>query len=221
MVDQNILRVVVVDDLLLLRSGLHMILDDVADIKIVAEFENGQDFLQSYQRLRRISVVLMDVAMPFMSGLEILSKMNSLPKPPPVILLTMYPEKTYAQRAFEIGAKGYLTKDCSKELLIKAIRTVASGKVFNPDDTLTEFIQDSDGNPFDKQNQDDCCAPGKLSEREMEVFHYICDGLTSKEIAYRMKLSFKTVSTYKTRLMLKLKVDSLSELIRIGLSRNL
>lgn len=209
------ISVIVVEDHLLVRSGLASLFEKNGDFRIVAEYADGREFIQALTSLPQADVILMDIAMPWLSGLEVLEQLKAQANFPPVVLVTMFPHRTYAEQALHLGARGYVTKDSSQEELLAAIATVAAGGTYGfngyGNDSLSSSM-DMDGAPSLIEG---------LSSREHEVFRALCAGMTVKETAYALDISVKSVSTYKTRLMEKLGVDSLSELIRIGLTRNL
>jgi DNA-binding NarL/FixJ family response regulator len=209
------ISVIVVEDHLLVRSGLASLFEKIGDFRIVAEYADGREFIQALKDLPQADVILMDIAMPWLSGLEVLEQTKVRPNFPPVVLLTMFPHRTYAEQACRLGAKGYVTKDSSHEELLEAITAVAAGGTYGFSGYGDDYVASSmemDGAPSLIEG---------LSAREHEVFRALCAGMTVKETAYALDISVKSVSTYKTRLMEKLGVDSLSELIRIGLTRNL
>jgi DNA-binding NarL/FixJ family response regulator len=209
------ISVIVVEDHLLMRSGLASLFEKQGDCKIVAEYADGREFIQALKSLPKADVVLMDIAMPWLSGLEVLAQIKDRTDLPPVVLLTMFPRRTYAEQALQLGAKGYVTKDSSHEELLEAITAVVAGGTYGLTgygDAALASSMEMDGAPSLIEG---------LSSREHEVFRALCAGMTVKETAFALEISVKSVSTYKTRLMEKLGVDSLSELIRIGLTRNL
>ena len=208
------IAIIIVEDHLLVRSGLFSVFDQQNDMVVAAEFPDGREFLQAFDDLPKADVILMDIAMPWVSGLEVLEKLSGQSGVPPVILLSMYPHRTYAAKAKKLGAKGYITKDCSHEELLAAIHSVVRGGSYG----LKDWDEDHTEWSHTKEASESVIEG--LSQREQEVFRALCMGLTVKEIAYQMGISVKSVSTYKTRLMEKMKLDSLSDLIRIGMSRN-
>ncbi len=208
------ISIIIVEDHLLVRSGLISVFEQQTDMVVVAEFPDGKEFLQAFDDLPKADIILMDVAMPWVSGLEVLEKLIGQPRVPPIVLLSMYPHRTYAAKAKKLGARGYITKDCSHEELLEAIRTVVRGESYG----LKEWNDDRLEWSLEEKASESVIEG--LSQREQEVFRALCMGMTVKETAYQLGISVKSVSTYKTRLMEKLKLDSLSDLIRIGMSRN-
>ncbi len=196
-------RITVVEDLLLFRKGLVSMLEKQGDIQVVAEFSDGRSFFEAVKTatLPLCDLIFLDLALPWMSGLELLSQLQQeLDKLPPICILSMYPDCFYLQEAKVLGVKGYLHKNCEPETLISAIEQLTKGKTF----FLAKEV------PFQEQG-----LFTQLSERELAVFSLLTRGLTTKEIGYEMKISIKTVSTYKTRLMQKLGVESTNDLYKM------
>ncbi len=135
----NMINVVIVDDHQVVRTGLMALLENAPGIEVAAEFADGSDFLTALPELSGVDVVLLDISMPKMGGLEVLHELVTMPKAPGVIFLTVYPEESYALQAIRAGAKGYLTKDSSREMLVEAVTAVAYGGTF-----LSEKIRQVD-----------------------------------------------------------------------------
>jgi len=209
------ISVVIVDDHQVVRTGLKALLENAPGIDVTAEFGDGSDFLTALPGLGKVSVVLLDISMPRMGGLEVLHELVTMPNAPGVIFLTVYSEESYALQAIRAGAKGYLTKECSREMLVEAVTAVAYGGTFLSEKVRKLMFSD---NFAGTEAEAEAIWRDQLSSRELSVFIHICRGLTIKEISFKMALSPKTVSTYKTRLMEKLQVSTLSELIKIGLA---
>ncbi|MCF7945734.1 MAG: response regulator transcription factor [Spirochaetia bacterium] len=207
------ISVAIVDDHQLVRTGLKTLLEDIPDIEVTADFSGGTKFLSEYSRLQNLDVLLLDISMPDITGMEVLTQILDQPNAPAVIFLTVYPEESYAQQAISAGAKGYLTKNCSRETLIQAITSVAHGGIYISNKTRELLFMQNAKEPLTPPPEKDL-----LSSQELTVFTHICKGLTIKEISFTMNLSPKSVSTYKTRVMEKLHVKNLAELIRIGIS---
>lgn len=207
------IRVLIADDHAIVRQGLRQILSDTPDLTVSGEAENG---VQAVQMVRAgdWDVVLMDVSMPDRNGIDALKLIKKEYPRLPVLILSMYPEEQYAIRALKAGAAGYLTKQSAPELLVTAIRQVASGKKYvSP--SLAEELANAIG--------DDCERPPheKLSDREYQTLCMIASGKTPAEIAEALNLSVKTVSVYRARLLEKMNLRNNAELTHYGLKHGL
>ncbi|MDR9390936.1 MAG: response regulator transcription factor [Trueperaceae bacterium] len=205
------IQVVVVDDHALVRRGLATVLDATRDLRVVAAYADGRDFLREARSLGRIDVLLLDVTMRHVDGLEVLARVRTWRTPPPTLLLSMHPERRYAVQAVREGAAGYLTKDVGDDELVRALRTVAYGGRYLSDSATAWLLRDeADG------DRDAARGLDALSDRERKVMRLLQLGLTLEEIAYELELAASTVSTYKGRLMRKLGAKSLVDLLRFG-----
>lgn len=207
------IRVLIADDHAIVRQGLRQILSDTPDLTVAGEAENGVQAVQMV-RAGEWDVVLMDVSMPDRNGIDALKLIKKEYPRLPVLILSMYPEEQYAIRALKAGAAGYLTKQSAPELLVTAIRQVASGKKYvSP--SLAEELANAIG--------DDCERPPheKLSDREYQTLCMIASGKTPAEIAEALNLSVKTVSVYRARLLEKMNLRNNAELTHYGLKHGL
>ena len=207
------IRVLIADDHAIVRQGLRQILSDTPDLTVAGEAENGVQAVQMV-RTGEWDVVLMDVSMPDRNGIDALKLIKKEYPRLPVLILSMYPEEQYAIRALKAGAAGYLTKQSAPELLVTAIRQVASGKKYvSP--SLAEELANAIG--------DDCERPPheKLSDREYQTLCMIASGKTPAEIAEALNLSVKTVSVYRARLLEKMNLRNNAELTHYGLKHGL
>ena len=207
------IRVLIADDHAIVRQGLRQILSDTPDLTVSGEAENGVQAVQMV-RAGEWDVVLMDVSMPDRNGIDALKLIKKEYPRLPVLILSMYPEEQYAIRALKAGAGGYLTKQSAPELLVTAIRQVASGKKYvSP--SLAEELANAIG--------DDCERPPheKLSDREYQTLCMIASGKTPAEIAEALNLSVKTVSVYRARLLEKMNLRNNAELTHYGLKHGL
>ena len=206
-------KILVADDHAVVRKGLTKILKD-SDAGIrVDEAGNGQEALarvlqESYE------LVLMDISMPGRGGLEVLKEIKSHRPRLPVLMLSIHPEEEYALRALRAGASGYVTKDSAAEELAGAIRKVLSGGRY-VSASLAEKIA------F-KMDADDGRPPHEtLSDREYQVLRMIASGKSVSEIAQELSLSIKTISTYRSRILEKMRAKNNAELIRYALENRL
>ncbi len=193
------ISVLICDDHLIVRQGIKQILADAADIVLAGEAEDGPQALQRV-RLGGIDVVLMDIAMPYRDGLDVLRQLKSEFPKVPVLMLSTYPDKQYAVRSLKLGAAGYLNKSADSQQMTSAIRKVAAGGLFITP-TVAEHLASSIGAGQAKAVE----APlhERLSHREYQVFRLLATGRTVSEIAEQLVLSSNTVSTYRARVLEK------------------
>jgi DNA-binding NarL/FixJ family response regulator len=192
------IRVVLVDDHELVRSGFRLILSGQPDIEVVGEAGNAEEGLRLI-RSQKPEVALLDVHMPGMSGIELTERVRRADLPTQIIILTVVDDARFPRRLLQSGALGYLTKACPAEELLAAVRDVAQGKRYL-DATIARAMAlaalDGEASPLES-----------LSSRELEVALMLARGIAVNEIAARLHLSPKTVSTYKQRLFEKLGVE--------------
>lgn len=215
------IQVAIVDDHVLVREGLTTVFERTEDIRVHAEFPDGATLLSTVDVLETTDVIIMDITMPAADGMDTLNRLRAThPDHPPVIFLTMHPEHSYAVAAIRSGARGYVTKDADDQILTDAVRSVVSGGLYLSH-TGTELLLSDDTDPSRENAGTAPASPTELSSQERIVFTSLCEGYTIKEIGYEMGVSDKTVSTYKARIMTKLNVTSLVELVRIGMEYGL
>jgi len=205
--DTPTIRVLVVDDDALVRSGLVLILGGAPDIEVVGQAVNGRDGI-SAAREHRPDVVLMDIRMPLLDGLEATEQIGAWADPPKVIVLTTFDADDYVARALGAGASGFLLKDTPPAGIIDAIRKVADGDpMLSPSVTTMLIAQLTAGSAPDRTR----AARGRLerlTQREHEVAVAVGDGLSNAEIAARLYLSVPTVKAHIGRLFTKLEVTN-------------
>ena len=198
----RVIRVLVVDDERLVRSGLRMILESAGDIEVVGEAANGGEAIEQV-RLHRPGVVLMDIRMPAMDGLAATAELTTLPGPPKVVVLTTFELDEYVHTALENGAVGFLLKDTPPPDLIQAVRTVADGNaMLGPTVTrrlIAEFAARSSSKAVAARRRLEV-----LTEREREVVIAVAHGLSNAEIGRRLFMSEATVKAHVSRVLAKL-----------------
>jgi len=203
------IKVLLVDDHELVRTGIRRLLDDFSDIEVIAEAESGEVAI-SLVREHRPEVVLMDVNMPGIGGLEATRKLTQIDSEVKVIVVTIHLDEPFPTRLLKAGASGYLTKGCAVSEIVEAIRQVSKGKRFIGSDVAQQLamtmLPGSDKSPFDS-----------LSQRELQVMLMVTQGQKIQEIADKLCLSPKTVSTYRYRLFEKLDVKSDVELTHLAM----
>jgi DNA-binding NarL/FixJ family response regulator len=196
-------RVLIADDQALVRSGFRKLLDAETDIEVVAEAADGIEALDK-ARMHRPDVVLMDIRMPRMDGLQATSAMLSLATPPRVVMLTTYDLDEYIFEALRAGASGFLLKDSPPEELISAIRVVATGAALLTPAVTRRLIEAFVSVPrvsADAQKQLDDLTP-----RELEVLHLVARGLSNTEVAAQLHLGEATVKSHVSNLLMKLEL---------------
>lgn len=202
-------RVLLVDDHELVRTGIRRLLDDFDDIEVIGEADSGEAAIELV-RQHNPQVVLMDVNMPGIGGLEATRKLIQIAPETKVIVVTIHLDEPFPTRLLEAGASGYLTKGCAVAEIVDAIRQVSKGKRFIGSDVAQQLaltmLPGSDKSPFDA-----------LSQRELQVMLMVTQGQKIQEIADKLCLSPKTVSTYRYRLFEKLDVKSDVELTHLAM----
>lgn len=206
------IRVVIGDDHTLMREGLKTLLH-VDGVSVVGEARDGHEVLAEVRK-REFDVLLLDLSMPGKSGIELIKQVKEEKPKLRILVLSMHSERQYAIRAIRAGASGYLTKESAPSQLVAAIQKVASGGAF-VSAAVAEMLalgsMPKAGGP----------PHTTLSDREYEVFRLLVEGASVTEIAERLNLSSKTVSTHKARLMEKLNVGSNADLVRYSIEHGL
>lgn len=211
----EIIRILLVDDHLVLRAGLKALLDAETDMRVVGEASTGEEALEKAKSLKP-DVVVMDLSMPGMGGLEATRKIAEMAQAR-VLVLTMHSEEEYLLPVLEAGGSGYVKKTSADEDLTNAIRTVARDEVFLYPNAAKLLLQG-----FRVRGEDDQPDPlEKLTERERDVLAMTAEGFSSSEIGERLFISPKTVDTYRSRIMEKLGLHHRSELVRFALNTGL
>ena len=207
------IRVVLADDHTILREGLRQLLGAAPEIEVVGEAADGHEVLARVRALD-FDVLLLDMSMPGKSGIELIKQVKSERPKLRVLVLSMHEESQYAVRAIKAGASGYVTKDSAGTQLVTALRRVAAGGAFITPEVAEQLalgaMPDAQGPPHTR-----------LSDREFEVFQRLVAGETVTDIAARLNLSGKTVSTHKARLMEKLGLDNQAALVRYAMKHGL
>jgi two-component system response regulator NreC len=209
------IKVLLCDDHSLFREGIKAILKDEPSIQIVGEAANGRQAVTQALELRP-DVVLMDIAMPDLSGFDATRRILRTNPKAKVIILTMYEEEEVINRCLTAGASGYLLKDAPRSHLIHAIDVVNRGGQYMSSRALKKVVKQ-----YVKGAKVKATGYERLSDREREVLKLLADGLVLKEIAVQLMLSVKTVDAHKTNLMRKLDLHDRSELVKYAIQRKL
>jgi len=212
------IRILIADDHALLRSGLIRLLGDSDEIEVVGEVENGFDAVQKTQELHP-DMVLMDIGMPVMNGIEATKQIKQWDEDIKVLVLTVHNNEEYLFQSFQAGATGYLLKEAADSDLINAIQVVARGDYFLYP-PITKMMVD---NSMEKQRQgrEPASNSGSLTDREREILKLVAEGYTCREIAEPLYISVKTVETHKANIMEKLNLHKRAELVRYAIHKGI
>jgi two-component system, NarL family, response regulator NreC len=210
------IKLILADDHALVRSGLRMLLEAQPDLEIVAEVENGSQALEQVLLLQP-DMVLMDVMMPDMNGIEATKKIKEASPETAVIALTMYEDEQYFYEMLKAGASGYVPKRAAPDVLVTAIHTVAQGEVFLFPSMATQLVK----NYVQNEEEIGSSMLEELTPRELEVIKLIADGLTNQEIGDRLGISVKTVDRHRENTMRKLDVHSRIDLVKFAIREGL
>jgi len=209
-----LIKVLLADDHSIVRAGLRRIVEESGDMEVVAEADDGREAIQLVQKIKP-DVAVVDISMPGLDGLEVISQLQAQQPKLPILVLTMHEEGQYIVRAVQAGAMGYITKQSAPEQLVKAIRKVHAGQRYLTDEAAEALAlrvaRGSDGqSPLDS-----------LSMRELQVLRRLAMGHTNREIARSYHISIKTVDTYRSRLLKKLNLRNNAELTHFAIQNRL
>lgn len=207
------LSILLADDHEVVRKGLIQILAGSIPGISVDEAEDGRKAL-GMALGKRYSLVLLDISMPGRGGLEVLKEIRSRCSGVPVLVLSMHPEEDYALRAIRAGASGYVTKDTASEELVHAVRKVLGGGRYMSASLAEKLVFETDGDAGRPTHE-------RLSDREFQVMRMIASGKTVTEIAEELSLSAKTISTYRARILEKMRARNNAELTRYAFENRL
>jgi len=194
------IRLLIVDDHALMREGLKQLFDGESDITVGAEASNGEEALIILNK-ETVDLILLDITIPGIHGVELIKKIRELPDSPPILVLSMHNEPQIAKRKLKAGASGYMTKDSSPKDLLEAVRKVAGGGRYIAADIAEKIA-------FELSDTAPLVPHELLSGRELVILRMLAKGKKINEIALELDISSKTVSTHKARLMQKMHIDS-------------
>lgn len=207
------IRIIIADDHPIVRSGLKQIIADDPGIEVVDEASDGYELLRKL-RTKDFDLIILDISMPGVDGLETLKQIKAEKPNARVLILTLHPEERYAVRLLRSGADGYLTKECATDQLLEAIKKVYSGRKFISVSLAEKLVQEL-------TSESETVPHKKLSDREYQVMCLIASGKTVKEIAEELSLSVKTISTYRSRIMEKMNMKNNAQLILYAIQSGL
>lgn len=207
------IRIVIADDHAIVRQGLKQILEENADMRVVAEAVNGSEVLPLL-RTHACHVLLLDISMPEMSGIAVLKQVSEEMPKLPVLILSIYAEDQYAVRLVRSGAAGYMTKESAPAEVVEAVRRVAKGGKYISAAVARMLSDNFTASPVQAPEQ-------LLSGREYQIFLLLSAALTVSEVARDLQLSVNTVSTYRKRILEKLNLQNNAELMRYAVREHL
>ncbi len=203
------IRILLADDHTVVRDGLRALLEKQTDMAVVAEAADGRETVQLAEELNP-DIVIMDIAMPNMNGIEATRRIVSSNSHTAVVILSMHQDESYVLRSLKAGAKGYLLKDSLRSDVIDAIRSVALGRSYLSR-KVSRMLQEDYVRELERRGLDDSYE--LLTDREREVLQLVAEGRTNKEVATMLNISLTTVETHRTHILQKLGVHSVPELI--------
>jgi two-component system, NarL family, invasion response regulator UvrY len=198
------IRILIADDHTLFREGIKKIVAATSDIVVTDEANNGNEALAKLKK-DRFDVLILDIAMPGKNGLDVLKDVRTMYPGLPVLVLSMFPEEQFATRVLKAGASGYLTKESASDVLITALRKVASGGKYVSPVLAERLVSDLSHTPGKAPHE-------RLSDREYQIMCLIASGKRMKEIAAHFSLGPTTISTYRARILEKMGMSNNAEL---------
>ena len=211
------IRILIAEDHLMVRAGIRALLEKAGDIQILGEASNGQEAVDMTRELKP-DILVMDIMMPRMNGLQAAENIRELRLPTRILLLSMYAEAGFVHQALQCGVEGYVLKSSVSDELLQAVRTVAGGRTFLSE-TISEIVDESGVHPHSSGADNDPLA--NLSPREKEILQLIAEEHTSAEIAKILFITEKTVEKHRASMMEKLNVRSLVGLVRAAFKYHL
>jgi two-component system invasion response regulator UvrY len=206
-------RILLVDDHPVVRHGIKHVLTDAFHPALVGEAANAEDGLTE-ARTADWDVMVLDITLPGMSGLDMLKDLSRERPELPVLVLSMHPADQFARRAVQAGASGYLTKDSAPTELVKAISELMAGRRYLNPTVIDELIMYHQPERAERPHE-------ALSDREYQLLRMLASGLTVSQVAARLSLSVKTISTYRARVLSKMGMKTTAELMHYGIQQGL
>lgn len=206
------MNILVVDDHDLVRQGLVSIVAEEFSFAKLQQASNGME-AEKLVRSNKWNLVVMDMSMPDKTGLDVLKQIRAESNKAPILILSIHPENQYAVRVLKAGGNGYITKDCPRNELVNAMRTIIDGKKY-----VSPSLAQNLANQFDDGDKE---QHELISDRELQVLKLIASGRTVSEIAAELSLSVPTISTYRTRLLEKMRMKNNAELALYAINNKL
>jgi DNA-binding NarL/FixJ family response regulator len=211
------IHILIAEDHLMVRAGIRALLEKAGDIHVMGEASNGQEAIEMTEALRP-DVLIMDIMMPRMNGIQAAANIRDMKLPTYILLLSMYSDEGFVHQALQYGVKGYVLKSSVSDELLQAIRTVAGGKTYFSS-PISEIVSETGSNS--NSNLQDADPLASLSPREKEILQLIAEEHTSAEIGKMLFISEKTVEKHRAKLIEKLNVRNLAGLVRLAVKYHL
>ncbi|OFY86054.1 MAG: hypothetical protein A3F72_19420 [Bacteroidetes bacterium RIFCSPLOWO2_12_FULL_35_15] len=216
--DKNQIKIMLVDDHQIIVDGISSLLSDVTNIAVVAQANNGKDAMAILEKTS-VDIVLMDIEMPLLNGCDATTLITIRYPDIKVIALTSYDDKSIVKKMLNAGAKGYILKNISKEILLEAIDTVAKGKTYFSSEIPIMLATPSAEDIIAHEKHTSSIS--LLSYREIEVLKHVANGLSNNEIAKKLYISPKTVDTHRSNIMQKLHIHNVVGLVKYAIKSGL
>ncbi|MGY0386748.1 response regulator transcription factor [Nocardioides sp. NBC_00368] len=210
------IRILLADDHTLVRRGVRLILDAEPDLEVVAEAADGAEAVAALRDVE-VDLVILDVAMPRMTGLQAARSIVRMRTPPKMLMLSMHDNEQYFFEALKVGASGYVLKSVADEDLVKACRTAMSGQAFVYPGAMSALVRDY----LDRLNRGESLPRTVLTEREDEVLKLIAEGHSTREIARELTISYKTVERHRENILAKLGLRDRTQVTRYAIRAGL
>ncbi len=212
MSENNQIKVLLVDDHAVVREGYKILLKNSDEIEVIAEADNGQQACRLFTE-KEPDVVVMDLSLPGMSGLEAIRRIISKDANAKILVFSMHEDTLFVEHALQAGALGYITKSSAPDVLVEAIKKIAAGEKYIDTEIAQRLAY--------KKTRGNDSPLSELSTREFEIFCLLAEGLNTSEIAKHLSLSYKTVANYSTQIKNKLNAKTMAELARIAIRYNI
>lgn len=210
-------KIIICDDHQILTQGLKALLKNQEEIEVTAAVNNGQELLEIMKH-QTPDIILLDIDMPLMDGIEVLKKVKMIRPSVKIIFLTIHNEKNIIQRVMELGAQGYLLKTVAKGELLEAIRKIRNGGIYISDAATNALLEKQKLDKLSPRLDEDI---EPLTTREVEILKLIAEGYSNTEIGSMLYISPRTVDTHRTNIMKKLKVKNIAGLIKYAIQSGL
>ena len=207
------MQVIIADDHSIVRRGLKEIIQEAFSDALIDEAEDAETLLKKIQQ-KKYDVVITDLAMPGRNGLDMIEQIHEFYPLLPILVLSIYPEETYAIRALKNGASGYLNKETAPDNLVQAIRLILNGKKY-----ITPVVAQKLADLMNHSKIKHTITT--LSDRELEVFKMLANGISISQIAHQLHLSATTISTYRSRILQKLSLSTNADITRFAIEEKL